>query len=160
MTEPLSELTEACRRAPAESDDETIARGGSTWFRGVASHAEEGTVALGMGDVRIIIRETDVRTVTKNDDHYAVEVSSEANVLLRIEKTLQAVVQPHCRCGDRHIGPAPPAMQSRRRELEIGPITVCDLLCGDVVIDTGTQSRVVQICIPVNCRVETLQSFG
>jgi hypothetical protein len=85
MTEPLSELTEACRRAPVESDDDAIARGGSTWFRGVAAHAE-GTVALGMGDVRIIIRERGVRAVTKVDDRYAVKVSSEANVLSRIEK--------------------------------------------------------------------------
>ena len=118
-------------------DDETIARGGSTWFRGVPAHAEEGTVALGLGDVRIIISERDVRAVTKDHDRYAVEVSSEANVLLRIEKTLKAVVQPDCRCGDRHSGTSPRAVRSRI-DLEIGPITICDLLCADVVVDTGT----------------------
>lgn len=160
MTDLFSELKEACHRGPAESDDETIARGGSTWFRGVPAHAEEGTVALGLGDVGIVISERDVRAVTKDHDRYAVEVSSEANVLLRIEKTLKAVVQPDCRCGDRHSGTSPRAVRSRI-DIEIGPIWVCDELCADVVVDTGTQSRVIQVCIPVNCRAaETLQSSG
>jgi hypothetical protein len=159
MTELLSELKEACHRGPAESDEDTIARGGSTWFRGVPAHAEEGTVALGLGDVRIIVSERDVRAVTKAADRYVVEVSSEANVLLRIEKTLKAVMQPDCRCGDRQSGTLPYAMRPTR-DVEVGPIEVCDLLCADVVVDTGTQSRVLHICIPVNCRVEALQSSG
>lgn len=160
MTDLFSELKEACHRVPVKSDDETIARGVSTWFRGVPARAEEGTVALGLGDVRIIISERDVRAITKDHDRYAVEVGSEANVLLRIEKSLKAVVQRDYRCRDRHIGASPRAMQARAMELGIGPITVCEVLCADVVVDTGTQSRVVEICLPVNCWVETLQSSG
>ena len=71
MTELLSELKEACRRGPVSSDDEMIARGGSTWFRGLPAHAEEGTVALGLGrDARVIISERDVRGVTKDGEGY------------------------------------------------------------------------------------------
>src|SRR5947208_1475760 len=82
---------------------EMIARGGSTWFRGLPAHAEEGTVALGLGrDARVIISERDVRAVTKDGDGYSVEVSSEANVLLRIEKTLKSTVQPDCGCREHY----------------------------------------------------------
>ena len=149
MGELFSELKEACRREPASSDDQTIARGGSTWFRGVPAHAEEGTVALGLGrDVRIIISDRDVRAVERDGDRYSVEVSSEANVLLRIEKTLKATVQGHCGCREQH---PPPNKQAE--DIVIGPITICDLLCGDIVVDNGRQSVVYHICIPVNCRV-------
>jgi hypothetical protein len=158
VSELLLELKEACQRAPAASEDEMIARGGSTWFRGLPAHAEEGTVALGLGrDARVIISERDVRAVTMDGDGYSVEVSSEANVLLRIEKSLKATVQSNCGCGEQH----PHARRTRRRErigLEIGPITVCELLCATVVIDNGKQSVLTEICIPVNCYVEELSS--
>jgi hypothetical protein len=154
VTELLSELKEACQRVSAASDDEMIARGGSTWFRGLPAHAEEGTVALGLGrDARVIISERDVRAVAKDGDGYSVEVSSEANVVLRIEKTLKATVQPDCGCREHHL-----ARRTRSRDritdIEIGPITVCELLCADIVVDNGRQSVRYHICIPVNCRIE------
>jgi hypothetical protein len=156
VTELLAELKEACRRGPEASDDEMIARGGSTRFRGRPVHAEEGTVALAFGrDTRVVISERDVRAVTKDGDRYSVEVSSEANVLLRIEKSLKATVQPDCGCGEQH----PHARRTRSRiGLEIGPITVCEMLCATVVIDNGKQSVLTEICIPVNCYVESLSS--
>src|SRR5947199_4189169 len=129
-----------------------IARGGSTRFRGLPVHAEEGTGALAFGrDTRVVISERDVRAVTKDGGRYNVEVSSEANVLLRIEKPLKATVQPDCGCREHH-----PSTQQARREvsLEIGAITICDLLCADIVVETGSQSVVYHICIPVNCRTE------
>lgn len=160
MSELLSELKEACQHAPAVAEDEMIARGGSTWFRGLPAHAEAGTVALGLGrDARVIISERDVRAVTKDGDGYSVEVSSEANVLLRIEKSLKATVQPDCGCGEEE-----PGAQRRRSRgrigLDIGPITVCQLLCATVVIDNGKQSVLTEICIPVNCYVESQSSSG
>lgn len=162
VTELLSELKDACQRVPAASASEMIARGGSTWFRGVPAHAEKGTIALGMGrDARVIISERDVRAVTKDGDSYGVEVSSEANVLLRIEKTLKSTVQPDCGCREHQPGGHP--MQRNRKEIndiEIGPITVCQLLCADIVVDNGKQSVVYHICIPVNCRIEEKSSRG
>jgi hypothetical protein len=156
VTELLSELKEACRRGPAVPDDEVIARGGSTWFRGLPAHAEEGTVGLGLGrDARIIISERDVRAVAKDGDGYSVEISSEANVLLRIEKTLKATVQPDCGCGAHHPGADRTASREANIGLDIGPITICDNVCVDVVVDNGKQSVVYHICIPVNCRVES-----
>jgi hypothetical protein len=161
MTELLSELKDACQRAPAASDDEIIARGESTWFRGLPAHAEKGTVALGLGrDARVVFSEPDIRAVTKDGDHYNVEVSSEANVLLRIEKPLKATVQPECGCDENDARTR--QTRSRREtdiDLEIGPITICELLCADIVVDNGKQSVRYEICIPVNCRVEG-QSSG
>ena len=161
MSKLLSELKEACQRAPAVPDDEVIARGDSTWFRGLPARAGKGTVALGLGrDARVVIGEQDVRTVTKDGDHYSVEVGSDANVLLRIEKPLKATVQPDCGC-DEGDEDAHQARKPKKKpiELEIGPITICDLLCADVVIDNGRQSVSTRICIPVNCRVLS-QSSG
>ena len=86
VTELLSELKDACQRASSTSDDETIALGESTWIRGLPAHAENGTVALSMGrDATIVIREGDIHAVSKDGDHYLVQVSSQAHVLLRIE---------------------------------------------------------------------------
>jgi hypothetical protein len=152
VTELLSELKDACQRASSTSDDETIARGESTWIRGLPANAEKGTIALSMGrDATIVIREGDIRTVSKDGDYYLVEVSSEANVLLRIEKSLKATVERGCGC-THHAG----GHQRRRGgrgerpiELEIGPVT-CHL-CTEVAIDNGKQSVLVQICLPIPC---------
>ncbi len=158
MTDLLSELKEACQHAPTASDEEMIARGGSTTFRGAPAHADQGTVALSLGrDARVIINERDVRAVTRDGDGYSVEISSDAHVLLRVEKSLKATPQPHCRCGDQHSD-ARKTVARERVGLEIGPITVCEVLCATVVIDNGRQSVVTEICIPVNCHVEKLQS--
>jgi hypothetical protein len=99
---PLSQLTEACQHKAARSDDEVIELGATTWFRGMPAHAEPGTVALSMGDAQIIIREKDVRAVAKDDDRFKVEVSSEANILLRIEKAVRAGGDSECTCCGGH----------------------------------------------------------
>ena len=152
MTELLSELKEACQRASFTSDDETIARGESTWIRGLPAKAEKGTIALSMGpDATIVISEGDVLTVSKDGDHYLVEVSSQANVLLRIEKTLKATVERGCGC--HHHAGGQQARRGRRRaphiDLEIGPVTC--VLCAQVAIDNGKQTVLVEICLPVPC---------
>jgi hypothetical protein len=155
VTELLSELKDACQRASSTSDDEAIALGESTWIRGLPASAEKGTIALSMGrDATIVIREGDIRAVRKDGDHYLVEVSSEANVLLRIEKPLKATVERGCGC--RHHAGGQQARRGRSRpiDLEIGPITVTPcVVCAEVVIDNGKQSVLVEICIPVPCEV-------
>jgi hypothetical protein len=148
VTELLSELKDACQRASSTSDDETIALGESTWIRGLPANAEKGTIALRMGDATIVMREGDIRAVSKDGDHYLVEVGAQANVLLRIEKTLKATVERGTRQAEG---------QQRRRgrsrepriELEIGPATC--FLCAEVAIDDGKQSVLVKICLPVLC---------
>lgn len=158
MSELLSELKEACHQTPPPSDEAIIDLGASTWFRGLPSSAEKGTVALSLGrDARVVIRDRDVRAVTRDGDYYNVEVSSEAHVLLRIDKALKAIVQPDCRC-DQSGGETHQARTRRSKvEIEIGPATVCEVLCADVVIDNGKQSVKVEICLPVNCWVEGRQ---
>lgn len=104
-----------------------------------------------MGDATIVIREGDIRAVRKDGDRYLVEVGSEANVLLRIEKTLKATVE---RAGGRlHPAGGQQTRRGRRREpdieLEIGPVTC--YLCTEVAIDDGKQSVLVEICLPVLC---------
>jgi hypothetical protein len=161
VTDLLTELKDLCQGLSAASDDEIIARGESTWFRGLPAHAEKGTVALGLGrDARVVISEQDIRAVTKDGDHYSVEASSEANVLLRIEKPLKATVQPECGCDENDARTH--QTRSRRKpiiDVEVGPIEVCELLCADIVIDNGKQSVSYEICIPVNCYTEPKQSF-
>lgn len=98
----LSELTAACQRKTVPSAGEIIELGPTTWFSGVAAPAEAGTVALGMGDVQIIIREKDVRAVDKDGDRFKVKVSTEANVLLHIEKVVRAGGESQGTCCGGH----------------------------------------------------------
>ena len=158
MNELLSELKDACHRMSPLSEETIIGRGESTWFRGLPAHTEKGTIALGLGDARVIISERDIRGVTKDGDYYNVEVSAEAHVLVRLDKAVKAAVQPGCRCDPSGAGTHHTHTRRKVVDIEIGPITVCDLLCADVVIDNGRQSVKVEICIPVNCRTERLTS--
>ena len=131
MEELLSELKDACRSEPSPSAAETIGRGESTWFSGRPAHAPAGTIALALSDdARVIINEGDVRAVEKQGEHYSVAVSADTYVLLRIDKLLKATPQQG---GDTIV---------------IGPVTVCDIVCGDVVIG-GIR---FWVCVPVNCR--------
>lgn len=158
MTELLSELKDACHRMSPSSEEAIIGRGESTWFRGLPAQAEKGTIALGLGAARVIISERDIRGVTKDGDYYNVEVSADANVLVRLDKVVKAAAQHGCRCDPSGAGTHHTHTRPQIVDIEIGPITVCDLLCADVVIDNGRQSVKVEICIPVNCRIERLSS--
>lgn len=153
MTELLAELKDACQRASSTSADETIARGESTWIRGLPANAENGTIALSMGrEATIVVREDEIRGVRKDGDYYLVEVSSQSNVLLRIEKPMKATMERGCGC--THDAGARPRRGGRPGpiiDIEIGPVQC--LLCADVVIDNGKQSVLTRICLPVPCQV-------
>jgi hypothetical protein len=161
----LSELTDACHSKAAPSDDRLIELGESTWFCGVPAHAEEGTVALGFGDLEIIIRQQDVRAVKKKGRRYAVEVSSDANVLVRIEKAVKAKPRRHqprregqaqCRCGEGHGAPRTIRQEEEGGQssgpltLEIG--TACIDVCVEVPVelDDRTQLMTVCLCVPTS----------
>jgi hypothetical protein len=148
----LSELKSACQAEPSLSDRETIARGVSTWFHGRATHAPDGTIALAMSDdVKVIIAESDVRSVTKENDIYRVEVSAESNFLLRLEKVMKATVDGGCDNEDE-----PPTSlakdavkdKPRKGELTIGDVTVCTLRCTSFTIF----GKKFEFCFPVNCK--------
>lgn len=150
MKELLTELKKACQTDPSRSESETIKRGKTTWFKGKPAHGAQGTIALALtDDVKIIINEQDVIDVKKVEELYSVEVSAEANFLVRIEKLLKAT--PGCHSGDGHA--APPRSTKRTEgpiiDIDIGPIELCDLVCWDFVLD----GRRYHICVPMNCRV-------
>lgn len=151
MKNLLSELKDACKGEPSPSDIDTITRGQSTWFRGRPAHAAKGTIALALSDdARVVINDGDVRAVEKHGEHYSVEVSADAHVLLRIDKVLKATVQPSCNCG----GNRSPILQQRGSgqqggtTIDIGDVEVCDLVCGDIVL-AGIR---IHVCVPVNCK--------
>lgn len=151
MKELLSELKNACRDEPSRSDIETIGHGQSTWFKGRPTHAPEGTVALALSEeARIIINDGDVLAVKKRGEYYSVEVSSDANFLLRIDKVMKATTQRDRGCG----GIRPPMRQARhdRKDgaagIEIDEVEVCDLVCGEIVL-AGIR---IPVCIPANCK--------
>lgn len=151
MKDLLSELKNACKGKQSLSDVDTIRRGQSTWFRGRPAHAPEGTIALALSDdARVIINDDDVREVKKDGEHYNVEVSADAHVLLRIDKILKATVHHGCHVGDNRV----PVQekhdtgQERRPTVEIYDIVVCDVVCGDIVLD-GVK---IHVCVPVNCK--------
>ena len=154
MKELLSELKAACQSEPARSERESIEQGPSTWFRGKPAHASAGTVALEVGDdAKVIINEKDVRGVERDGERYRVAVSTEAHVLLRIDKLLKATPRTECGCeGDDR----PSSGTSRRQkgegpfgDIEIGDIEVCRLVCGDLWLG----SIRIPVCVPVDCKI-------
>ncbi len=82
----------------------------------------------------------DAKAVKKEGEYYSVEVSADANFLLRIDKILKATAQGGCNCGENR----PPIFQGRDggseggANLEIVEVEVCDLICDDV--DFGRES--------------------
>lgn len=103
-------------------------------------------------EATIVVREDEIRGVRKDGDYYLVEVSSQSNVLLRIEKPMKATMERGCGC--THDAGARPRRGGRPGpiiDIEIGPVQC--LLCADVVIDNGKQSVLTRICLPVPCQV-------
>ena len=149
--ELLSELKKACMAAPAPSSAATIGKGKLTRLRGRPVHAAEGTIALALSDdATLIINENAIERVERDEDKFAVDISADAHFALRIEKLFKATP---CNCrGDGHTPPV--ASQEHPTgpniDIEIGPIEVCEIVCGDVYIN-GFKFHV---CVPVNCRIE------
>ncbi len=149
-TELLSELKKACLAAPTPSPAETIKRGKLTRLRGRPVHAPDGTIALALSDdATVIINENAIESVEKDGEKYAVDISADAYFSLRMEKLFKATP---CSCGGD--GHSPPVASQEHPagpiiDLEIGPIEVCELVCGDVYIN-GFK---IHVCVPVNCRI-------
>ena len=153
MEDLLSELKERCQSQPSLSEGETIKQGKSTRFTGRPAHAPDGTIALALSDdAKIIVGESDVRSVQKDGEIYDVEVRSDAHFLLRIDKLFKATV--YAREEGKHGTPVAAKHETGSKgpivDIDIGDIEVCELICGDVYID-GFKFH---ICVPVNCRTE------
>ena len=141
----LAELKEACISRPSPADGESISRGLSTWFTGRPAQASKGTVALTVSDdARIIISEDDILAVERDGDSFRVEVSADANVLLRIDKILKATVHSGCTCGTGASVVKHNTGGEEGQIIDIGDIELCDLVCFKI---WG-----IRFCIPVNCR--------
>lgn len=150
-TELISELKKACQAAPSPALAETIERGKLTRLRGRPAHAPDGTIALALSDdAKIIISEDAIQSVEKDGEKYSVTISADAHFALSIEKLFKATP---CDCGGNGHG-TPAAFQQGPAgpitDIEIGPIEVCELVCGDVYIN-GFK---IHVCVPVNCRTE------
>ena len=131
----LAELKAAARTQTAFTEREMIAEGPTTWFTGPAASAPDGTVAVGYGDGKIVINESDIRGIVKNGDQFSVGVSAEAHVLLRVDKLLKATPTerpPHdCGCGGEGKGGTQTSARDKEPPIiEIGPITICQQICG------------------------------
>jgi hypothetical protein len=152
MTDALSELKAACQREPSRSESSVISQGRWTWFRGRPAYAPDGTIALALSDdARVIINTGDVQAVKKEGEHFHVAVNADAYVLLRMEKLLKAT--PSSRC---HRDGSPLTMESEASQhpkskpiidIDIGPITICDVVCGDIVL----LGQKIHVCVEVNC---------
>ena len=90
-----AELSVAVGKGKVRSQRETLNRGATVWFRGMAAPAERGTVALDTGfGPYVVIDEKDVLAVEKHDPAFLVEVNVGTNVLVRSESILR--VGPEC----------------------------------------------------------------
>jgi hypothetical protein len=153
----LAELKAAARKQTAFTERELIAEGPTTWFSGPAASAPDGTIALGYGDGKIIINESDIRGIEKNGDQFRVGVSADAHVLLRVDKLLKATPTEErpddCGCGGEGKGETQTIAREKKPPIviEIGPITVCKHICGWFYLGAIR----VWVCVDVDCHVET-----
>jgi hypothetical protein len=116
----LEELLGACAHSE-ESDNRRLDEWPLIMHLGYPAPAAPGTVALKLADVVTVLREADVLRVEKHKSLYRVWTSSDANVIIRLEKVAKAGGDADaCPCENR------PAETSIAREItiEIGPVTV------------------------------------
>lgn len=86
----LAELVAASGQM-TEAQRDLIKNGRTVWYRGKAAPAEAGLVAVDTeSGGRIIIDEKDVRRVEKDGVAFLVEVTADANVLVRFESVVRA----------------------------------------------------------------------
>lgn len=146
MSSPLAELKAACTPSKSPSDVESIQHGVSTWFRGLPAPASPGTIALAMGgDAKVIINESDIRSVEKVGELYRVEVSAESHFLLRVDKVMKATVTDDCGCGKEQSPSATRTEVVAREKLTVWEF--CQRICASITIGGIT----FYICIDVNC---------
>ena len=154
MNDPLSELKKECRKRAEPSAPETIKLGETSWFRGTPADAPDGTVAIATGgDIKVIVREEDVLKVEREGEHFLVQVSADATVLVRLDKLTKA--RPSG--GDCGCGPRPDAIELRRPPHGVGgagagldpkPWPWCRLKCEVVVLCWEDRGGRYKFCVP------------
>jgi hypothetical protein len=86
----IEELRAACRDSYRRSESEKIADGEPMWLSGSPARSEEGTIALAIDDLTIVIRESDVQEVKRNGERFQVKVRAGTEMLFRLEGVAEA----------------------------------------------------------------------
>ena len=152
MIAGLKDLKAACRATSTPKDAEKLNEGESLWLLGYPAPADDGQVALAMGDGRsVIVSESSVLEIKKDDALYLVRVKSLSSALVRFEAVTTLRSEP-CRCADT---PAPAAASKRVGSGSAtggtGPIIPgcfqceVEMFC-DIYI--GKDKRFHKVCVP------------
>jgi hypothetical protein len=133
--------------------------------RGRPARAEEGTVALSLGNLTLVIDQDDVVGTERDGEHFVVSTREGARVLARIEATgeIRRAVRrgplTGCGCTGTDQSSSTVAGKHAYDILLPGYVQVCDTICVDVAVDEGDRTEVITMCLPVNCRIETPMSY-
>jgi hypothetical protein len=160
MSDLISELAAVCHSAASASDGEKITAGESLWLSGRPVPTERGFIGLSMGDGHaVIVDQTAVREVEKEDGVYFVHVQAGTSALIRSEVvTSLRGTSSECACSG-----APDDSLARTAGGGTtgggGPVIIqCPLVCrvdqscSFVLTKTG---RLLRICVPMLiCRRE------
>lgn len=93
------EKLKAASASEERSMREQIAEGEHVWLAGPPRSSEEGTVAVGSASGFVsVVSEDDVLEVLEDEDQFYVRISSDTNVLVRLEQVLKARPSPKCPC--------------------------------------------------------------
>ena len=96
------------------SDSEKLRLGPSIWIRGCIVVATDGLLTLRSRGTEIIVRDDDVRSKKQVDGQLLVELSPDANMILRTETVLRAGSR-QCNCGAEGLGAVEAPGTSARR---------------------------------------------
>jgi hypothetical protein len=160
MIDLMSELANACQSPAEASDGERITAGESIWLSGRPVPTERGLIGLSMGDGHaVIVSQTAVREVEKEDGVYFVRVEAGASALVRSElvTTLRGA-SSECAC----LGPSQDAVARAAGAGDTGgggPVIIqCPLVCRveeSCTLTLTKAGRVLRICVPtLVCRRE------
>lgn len=154
MSNLLTELKAACHDRKEIPDGDKVLAGELIWLAGRPVATEAGYIGLSMGDGHtVIVSESAVRDVEKDDGMYFVRVPAGSPALVRSEVVTTLRGAPHdCGCSETSRGSVAKAAAGGSIPGTGSVIIRCPLVCRvDMdcsLVLTGT-GRVVQVCVPI-----------
>jgi hypothetical protein len=161
VTNAFDELKAACHGQPSIGDADKVKEGESFWLAGRPIQTERGLIGLSLGeDHAVIVSESAVREVAKDEHLYFVRVAAGTPALVRSERVTTLREEAHgCTCSEAPRTDAVARQAGNTGGPGSGPIIIqCPLVCrieyscGFYLDRSGLLRRV---CVPfLSCRRE------
>jgi hypothetical protein len=126
MENGIVALKAACSAQPALTAPALIKQGQTNWLGGRAAHAPDGMIGLAQkGGFKLLIPENQIIAVEKHDELWLVQVRSDTDILITLEKVAKANLSG---CSCREIQPSlARTTDAGTTDADAGTFTECTL---------------------------------